>query len=225
VSGPAGDERIAARTVLWAAGVRASSLGASLGVPRDNNGRVHVLPDLSIPGHPEVFVVGDLARVDRSGSAGPRSAAAGRRGESNDGLPGVSQVAMQGGRHVAGIIKREVTSGTAVQARPAFRYHDKGNMATIGRADAVIATKHFARSGFWAWLLWWAVHIYFLIGFRNRTLVFLNWAWSWLTYKRDARLITGSVGALPAVTDEALPPPPTGSASPPTSTPASREHR
>jgi NADH:ubiquinone reductase (H+-translocating) len=205
VSGPAGDERIAARTVLWAAGVRASSLGASLRVPRDNNGRVHVLPDLSIPGHAEVFVIGDLARVD--------------------GLPGVSQVAMQGGRHVAGIIKREVASGGAAQARPAFRYHDKGNMATIGRADAVIATKHFARSGFWAWLLWWAVHIYFLIGFRNRTLVFLNWAWSWLTYKRDARLITGSVGALPAVTDEALPPPPTGSASPPTSTPASREHR
>ena len=224
VRGPTGDERIAARTVLWAAGVRASSLGESLGVPRDNNGRVHVQPDLSIPGHAEVFVIGDLARVERSGSTGSRSATEGRRGGSNDGLPGVSQVAMQGGRHVARIIAREAGAGAVVGTgvRPAFRYHDKGNMATIGRAEAVIATKHVARSGFWAWMLWWAVHIYFLIGFRNRLLVFANWAWSWLTYKRDARLITGSIGALPPVTDASIA---TEPASRPTSTRASQERR
>jgi NADH dehydrogenase len=200
VRGPGGDERIAARTVLWAAGVQASPLGASLGAQRDREGRVIVNADLSLPEHPEVFVIGDLAHVDN--------------------LPGVSQVALQGGRHVARIIAREAsTSRAAASARPVFRYHDKGNMATIGRADAVIATKHFAKSGFWAWMLWWAVHIYFLIGFRNRALVFAHWAWSWLTYKRGARLITGKVGALPPVTE------PTAPASPPTSTPASPEHR
>ena len=92
---------------------------------------------------------------------------------------------------------RREPSGRA--ERPAFRYHDKGNMATIGRADAVIVTKHFARHGLLAWLLWWAVHIAFLIGFRNRLLVMFHWAWSWLTFKRGARLITGPIGALPPV--------------------------
>jgi len=179
------DEHIAARTVLWAAGVRASSLAASLGVPRDASGRVLVRPDLSIPDHPEVFVIGDLAKmVMADGSE----------------VPGVAQGALQGGRHVAALIAAEVrAAGAAAPVRPAFRYRDKGNMATIGRAEAVIATRHFARHGLLAWLLWWAVHIAALVGFRNRVLVMFHWAWSWLTFKRGARLITGPIGALPAV--------------------------
>ena len=180
-------EHIGARTVLWAAGVRASSLAAGLGVPRDRSGRVEVLPDLSIPGHPEVFVIGDLARmVMADGSE----------------VPGVAQGALQGGRFVGKLIADEVRTGggpATAPARPAFRYHDKGNMATIGRAEAVVVTKHFARHGLLAWLLWWAVHIAFLVGFRNRVLVMFHWAWSWLTFKRGARLITGPVPALPAV--------------------------
>jgi len=170
-------ERIATRTVLWAAGVQASSLAASLGAPRDRQGRVEVRPDLSIPDHPEVFVIGDLAKVVCEGEE----------------VPGVAQGAMQAGRHVA----REIAGAP----RTPFRYRDKGNMATIGRAEAVIATKHFARHGFIAWLMWWAVHIYFLVGFKNRLLVMFHWAWSFLTFRRGARLITGDVGALPAIDD------------------------
>ena len=214
------DERIGARTVLWAAGVRASSLAATLGVPRDPSGRVEVAPDLSIPGHPEVFVIGDLAKMIMADGSQ---------------VPGVAQGALQGGRHVAKLIAAEVrAAGGGRPPRPAFRYHDKGNMATIGRAEAVIATKHFARHGLLAWLLWWAVHIAFLIGFRNRLLMMFHWAWSWLTFRRGARLITGKVGALPPVRsigrdgrsalppaasavalDEALPPPPPPAAPPP----------
>ncbi|HZJ66498.1 MAG TPA: FAD-dependent oxidoreductase, partial [Kofleriaceae bacterium] len=172
-----------ARTVLWAAGVRASSLAKSIGTTLDRNGRVEVGPDLTISGHPEVFVIGDLAKmVMPDGSQ----------------VPGVAQGALQGGRHVARLIAAEVRAGTAVP-RPPFRYHDKGNMATIGRAEAVIVTKHFARHGLLAWLLWWAVHIVALVGFRNRLLVMFHWAWSWLTFKRGARLITGAIGALPPV--------------------------
>jgi NADH dehydrogenase len=205
------DERIEARTVLWAAGVRASSLAASLGAPRDPSGRVEVAPDLSIPGHPEVFVIGDLAKMTMADGTQ---------------VPGVAQGAMQGGRHVASLIAAEVRaaggarpeerSGVAAGGgpdglaggagrrprgidRPAFRYRDKGNMATIGRAEAVIVTKHFARDGLLAWLLWWAVHIAFLVGFRNRLLVMFHWAWSWLTFRRGARLITGKVGDLPPI--------------------------
>jgi NADH dehydrogenase len=179
------EERIGARTILWAAGVRASSLAASLGAPRDPSGRVAVLPDLSIPGHPEVFVIGDLAKmVMADGSE----------------VPGVAQGALQGGRHVARLIAAEAGGAGAVrQERPAFRYRDKGNMATVGRAEAVVVTRHFARHGLLAWLLWWAVHIAFLVGFRNRVLVMFHWAWSWLTFKRGARLITGPIGALPPV--------------------------
>jgi NADH dehydrogenase len=181
------EERIGARTVVWAAGVRASSLAASLGAPRDASGRVEVLPDLSIPGHPEVFVIGDLAKMTMADGSQ---------------VPGVAQGALQGGRHVAALIAAEVAGGAARAARherPAFRYHDKGNMATIGRAEAVIVTRHFARHGLLAWLLWWAVHIAALVGFRNRLLVMFHWAWSWLTFKRGARLITGKVGALPPI--------------------------
>jgi NADH dehydrogenase len=173
-------ERIGARTVVWAAGVAASPLGAQLGAPRDRAGRVEVAPDLSVPGHPEVFVIGDLARMVSAGEQ----------------VPGVAQGAIQGGKHVAKIIGSEVAGRPA---RPPFRYRDKGNMATIGRASAVIATKHFTKHGLLAWLLWWAVHIMFLVGFRNRVFVMLQWAWSWLTFKRGARLITGPVGPLPPV--------------------------
>jgi NADH dehydrogenase len=175
VHGPDGEQRIGARTVLWAAGVAASPLAASLGVTRDRAGRVLVEPDLSIPEHPEVFVIGDLAKVTSGGEE----------------VPGVAQGAIQEGRHVAKII--------AGGERAPFRYHDKGNMATIGRAEAVIATKRFARHGLLAWLIWWVVHIFFLVGFRNRVIMMFHWAWSWLTYKRGSRLITGEVGTLPAV--------------------------
>jgi len=179
-------ERINARTVVWAAGVRASSLAATLEAPRDPSGRVEVLPDLSIPGHPEVFVIGDLAKmVMADGSQ----------------VPGVAQGALQGGKHVAKLIAAEVSGAAPAgkAARAAFRYHDKGNMATIGRAEAVIATKHFARHGLLAWLLWWVIHIFFLVGFRNRVYMMFHWGWSWVTFKRGARLITGTVGALPPI--------------------------
>ena len=174
-------QKIGARTVIWAAGVQASPLGAMLGAPRDRAGRVEVAPDLSVPGHPEVFVVGDLARmVMKDGSQ----------------VPGVAQGAIQGGKHVAKIIASEV-AGKA--ARPAFAYWDKGNMATIGRASAVIATKRFANAGFFAWLLWWVVHIMFLVGFKNRLQAMWHWAWQWVSFKRGARLITGDVGVLPPI--------------------------
>jgi NADH dehydrogenase len=116
-------------------------------------------------------------------------------------VPGVAQGALQGGRYVARIIAGEVRDGGApgTRERPAFRYHDKGNMATIGRAEAVIATRHFARHGLLAWLVWWVIHIVFLIGFRNRLFMMFHWGWSWLTYKRGSRLITGTIGALPPV--------------------------
>jgi NADH dehydrogenase len=186
------EERIGARTAIWAAGVRASPLGACLGATRDASGRVEVLPDLSIPGHPEVFVIGDLARMTTLDHAP---------------VPGVAQAALQSGRHVAKLIAAEV-AGTAL-ARPAFRYRDKGNMATVGRAEAVVATRRFTRHGLLAWLLWWALHIMFLVGFRNRLLMMFHWAWSWLTFKRGARLITGQIGALPPIHAIALPPEPT----------------
>ena len=177
VKTPAGEERVGARTVVWAAGVTASSLA----VPLDRGGRVVVEPDLSIPGHPEVFAIGDLAKMISGGAE----------------VPGVAQGAIQGGRHVARIIGRAAAGDP--RPRPAFRYRDKGNMATIGRAEAVIATKRVAIHGVFAWFAWWLVHIYFLVGFRNRVVVMSSWAWSWVTFKRGARLITGAIGPLPEV--------------------------
>jgi NADH dehydrogenase len=112
-------------------------------------------------------------------------------------VPGVAQGALQAGRYVAQRIAAELRSPSARTARPAFRYRSKGNMATVGRAEAVVATRHFARHGLLAWLLWWAIHIMFLIGFRNRLVMMFHWGWSWLTFHRTARLITGPVGALP----------------------------
>src|SRR5271169_2817536 len=168
-----GDEKIPAPVVLWAAGVAASPLGKKLGVPTDRAGRVQVQPDLSIAAHPEVFVIGDLAALnDEHGKM----------------LPGVAQVAIQQGNWVAEMIARDLEN----QPRRNFHYRDKGSLATIGRAAAVAQFGKFELSGYFAWLAWLFIHILFLIGFLNRLLVMIQWAWSYLTYERGARLITGS---------------------------------
>ena len=167
-----GEERIPAAVVLWAAGVQASSLGKKLGVQVDRAGRVPVAPDLTLPGHPEVFVIGDLATLkDKHGNL----------------LPGVAPVAMQEGRAVADTIARDLEH----KPRKDFHYFDKGNLATIGRAAAVAQIRKLHISGYFAWLAWLFVHIFFLIGFRNRIIVLIQWAWSYITYERGARLITG----------------------------------
>jgi NADH dehydrogenase len=168
-----GAEKIASPVVLWAAGVAASPLGRKLGVPLDRAGRVLVQPDLSIPGQPDVFVIGDLAALnDESGKM----------------LPGVAPVAIQQGEWVAETLARDLEN----QPRRNFIYRDKGSLATIGRAAAVAQFGKFEMSGYFAWLAWLLVHILFLIGFRNRVIVMIQWAWSYLTYDRGARLITGS---------------------------------
>jgi NADH dehydrogenase len=168
-----GDQQIPSPVVLWAAGVAASPLGRKLGVPVDRAGRVLIHPDLSIPGHPEVFVVGDLASLnDEKGKM----------------LPGVAPVAIQQGDWVAQNIARDLEK----QPRRNFHYRDKGSLATIGRAAAVAQIGKFELSGYFAWLAWLFIHILFLIGFRNRLIVMIQWAWSYLTYERGARLITGS---------------------------------
>jgi NADH dehydrogenase len=172
----AGPTRIEAATILWAAGVRASPIGASLGVPLDRGGRVVVGPSMTVPGHDEVFVIGDLAAcTDAKGVA----------------VPGVAPAAMQAGRFAA----RAIAAAVAGRPRPAFRYVDKGSLAAIGRRAAVAQFRRFGVSGLAAWILWMAVHIFYLIGFRNRYIVMLEWAWHYLTFERGARLITG--GALP----------------------------
>jgi NADH dehydrogenase len=180
-----GDERIASPVVLWAAGVAASPLGEKLVVPIDRAGRVLVQPDLSIPGHPEVFVIGDLAALnDEAGKL----------------LPGVAQVAIQQGDWVAETIARDLKN----QPRRNFHYRDKGSLATIGRNAAVAQIGKLELSGHFAWLAWLFIHILFLIGFRNRLLVMVQWAWSYLTYERGARLITGS-DELPGWTESQQP--------------------
>jgi NADH dehydrogenase len=172
-----GDEFTAVRNVFWAAGVKASPLGATLGVPLDRAGRVIVGQDLTIPGHSEVFVVGDLAAA-RSADAGTP-------------VPGVAQGGIQMGRYAGRIIADEVTGQSRPGERPPFVYHDKGSMAVIGKAKAVVHIGRIKLGGFIAWLLWGGLHILFLIGFRNRLQVLLSWFWNWLLNARDARLITG----------------------------------
>jgi NADH dehydrogenase len=172
-----GEEFIAVRNVFWAAGVKASPLGASLGVPLDRAGRVIVGPDLSIPGHPEVFVVGDMAAAKSAHTGTP--------------VPGVAQGGLQTGRFVGQVIAREVSGRAAPADRPAFVYNDKGTMAVIGQSKAVALIRGFKLSGFLAWLVWAGIHIAFLIGFRNRVQVLFSWFWNWLLNARDARLITG----------------------------------
>lgn len=172
-----GHTRLPATVVLWAAGVAASPLGKKLTSAVDRAGKVPVQPDLSLPGHPEVFVIGDLAAA---------------KDETGKMLPGVAPVAIQQGKFVAKLIQQEVEGEPGTSPRPAFHYWDKGSLATIGRAAAVAQFGKIHISGFIAWLSWLFVHILFLIGFRNRLLVFIQWAWSYVTYERGARLITGS---------------------------------
>jgi NADH dehydrogenase len=169
-----GSEFVPVGNVFWAAGVKANPLGGSLGVPLDRSGRVVVGDDLAVPGHPRVFVIGDLAAPPPSG------------GKS---VPGVAQAAIQMGRHVGTTIAGEV-SGRAPGPRAPFAYRDRGSMAVIGKAQAVAELGRLRLAGFTAWLLWGVVHIFFLIGFRNRVQVFLSWFWNWLLNARDARLIT-----------------------------------
>jgi NADH dehydrogenase len=167
-----GSERIPAAVILWAAGVAASSLGKELGAPTDRAGRVMVNADLSIPNYPNVFVIGDLATL---------------KDESGKPLPGVAPVAMQEGRYIAMAVAKDLRNAP----RQPFHYFDKGNLATIGRAAAVAQIRKLHISGYFAWLAWLFVHIFFLIGFRNRIIVLIQWAWSYFTYERGARLITG----------------------------------
>ena len=161
-----GGERLDAKTVLWAAGVASSPLGASLGVPLDRAGRVKVEPDLSIPGHPEVFVVGDLAAVD--------------------GVPAIAPGAKQMGAHAA----RNILERLAGRPTRPFRYRDYGQLATIGRKAAVADFGWLRLSGFPAWFVWLWAHIYFLINFRNRIVVMIDWAWSYWTFQRYSRIVT-----------------------------------
>jgi NADH dehydrogenase len=175
-------EQIPTRTVVWAAGVTASSLARKLGevsgAELDRAGRVTVEPDLTLPGHPEVFALGDMVRVkNEDGSATT--------------LPGVAPVAMQQGRYAAKVIRARLRS----RSMPPFHYRDKGNLATIGRGSAVAEIKRLRLSSFPAWMIWLVVHLWYLIGFQNRLLVFIRWSFSFVTHGRGARLITGSVSA------------------------------
>ncbi len=164
-------EHINASTIIWGAGVSASSAGKWLGAEVDRAGRVEVSSDLSVPGHPNVFVIGDTASTIQNEKP----------------LPGVAQVAMQGGRYVASVITHRVTGK---ELNKPFHYRDKGNLATVGRSYAIIDIGNIRLTGFFAWLMWLAVHIYFLIGFRNRLIAIFQWAWTYFTYSRGARLIT-----------------------------------
>jgi len=168
-------EIIRAGNILWAAGVSASPLTKRLGVELDKAGRVKVNPDLSVPGHPEVFAIGDLALVLKA---------------DGDPVPGVSPAAMQMGRHVAQTIRDELRLGPKPEARPAFKYWDKGTMATIGRSAAVAMIGKIKLSGFPAWLAWLFIHLIFLIGFRNRLAVLFQWTYSYFSFRRSARIIT-----------------------------------
>jgi NADH:ubiquinone reductase (H+-translocating) len=167
-----GEQRIAARTILWAAGVAASPLGKQLGAELDRAGRVRVAPDLSLPAHPEIFVAGDLANLQQDGKP----------------VPGVAPAAKQMGARAALNIQARMSG----QATKPFRYTDFGALATIGRHSAIAQLPKFSFSGGLAWWFWLALHIYFLIGFRSRLIVLINWAWAYFTYARGARIILGN---------------------------------
>ena len=172
-----GVDRIKARTIIWAAGVRASGFGDVLkqraGAQLDRAGRVTVNPDLSVPGHPEIFVIGDLAHFEQEGKL----------------LPGVAPVAMQQGGYVAKLIRKRLEG--AAEAAGKFRYFDKGSLAVIGRASAVAEIRGLHISGLLAWLTWLFVHLLYIVEFSNRVLVFIQWGFLYLTYNQGARLITG----------------------------------
>jgi NADH dehydrogenase len=163
-------KRLPAKTVIWSAGVKASPAAGWLDAKTDRAGRVVVQSDLTVPGYPEIFVIGDVASVNDRGKI----------------LPGVAPVAMQEGRYVAAVIRHRLAGATA---EAPFRYHDKGNLATVGRAFAVADLGRVRLSGFIAWLSWMSVHLFFLIGFRNRLLVMIQWAWAYCTRQRGGRLI------------------------------------
>jgi NADH:ubiquinone reductase (H+-translocating) len=167
-----GTERIEARTIVWGAGVQASHAGEWLQVETDRAGRVKVMPDLSVPGHTNIFVIGDTAHVI---------------GMDGKPLPGVAPVAKQEGKYIAKLIRARI----AGHEHPPFRYRDPGSLATIGRKKAVVQFGHIRLSGYLAWWLWSLAHIYFLIGFRNRLVVAMNWAWTYASFQRGTRLITG----------------------------------
>jgi len=167
-----GGQRIAARTILWAAGVAASSLGKQLGTDLDRAGRVRVQPDLSLAAHPEVFVAGDLASIEQDGKP----------------VPGVAPAAKQMGARAA----RNILALIAGRKTTPFRYTDVGALATIGRHSAIVQLPNLRFSGLFAWWVWLAIHIYFLIGFRSRLIVLINWAWAYFTYARGARIILGN---------------------------------
>jgi len=167
-----GEQRLPAATVLWAAGVKASTIGKQSGFETDPQGRVIVAPDLSVPGHSEIFVAGDLARFTH---------------QTGKPLPGTAPVAMQQGNYIARTIVAELRG----EPRRPFHFLDKGQMATIGRSKAIVEIGSFKFSGFFAWIVWLTVHIYYLAGFQHRLMVVLQWAWSYLTYGRGARLIVG----------------------------------
>jgi len=179
----AGEERIPAENVIWAAGVRAVDVADTLGIEQDRQGRIVVGPDCAIPGRPDVFVVGDLA-AQVSAKDGSE-------------VPGVAQGAIQMGSFVGKIMAKELRADgpTRHGGRPAFSYFDKGAMATIGRARAVADVAGATFSGLFAWILWSLVHVAFLIGFRNRLLVMVNWMWQWIVHARGSRLITGALGS------------------------------
>ena len=169
-----GDERIEAATVIWAAGVRASPAAGWLGVPADRAGRVPVRPDLTAPGHPDVYVIGDTAFAKNPDGA-PQ--------------PGIAPVAKQQGAFVARALAARIAGRDAPAA---FVYRDRGLLATIGRRAAVIAYRRLRLSGWIAWWIWGAAHVYFLVSLRNRLIVVTQWLWSYLLFERGARLITGN---------------------------------
>jgi len=172
------DETIHAANILWAAGVEAPAITRTLGVETDRAGRLIVETDLSLPGHPEAFVAGDLAHcIDQSGRL----------------VPGVSPAAIQMGRHAAKVILEEIGGkrGKDYDVRPQFRYFDKGNMATIGRSHAVAESMGMKFHGLIAWLMWLFIHLFFLVGFRNRLAVLVQWFYAYVRYRRGARIITG----------------------------------
>jgi len=172
-------ERIASKTVIWTAGVAPSPAGQWLNVETDRAGRVRIQNDLSVPGHPEIFVVGDTAALEQDGKP----------------LPGVAQVAMQQGRYAGKLISRRVTGA---KQPPPFRYFDKGSMAVVGKGFAVLQSGKFQTSGFGAWLIWAFIHLQFLATSSLRLSVFLQWAWTYLTSQRGSRLIVNQPASAPA---------------------------
>ena len=178
-----GNEMIPSQTVIWAAGVIASRAGKWLGAESDRVGRVKVLPDLSVPNHPNIFVIGDTATLNDS---------------KNRPLPGVAPVAMQQGSYVGKSILKRVRGKTKIAP---FRYHDKGNLATVGRSFAVAEVGKIKLHGLIAWVGWLAIHIYYLIGYRNRLVVLMEWTWAYSTFQRGARIITGTERELAHVTE------------------------